>query len=147
MLFDRTLNTRVSVWWKRKRGRGREGGGVIAFSFCFDWGWGGGVKQNFENGSRISAATGHNLHTEIYKGYNYVKTIGIYFTCLCNLSSDALHLYQVSRKYLKEFQLLNLCFVHIVWLCFIFEPSFMKVPVTYSNSGVATRVVAIYKRT
>ena len=64
LLFDSTSNIRFYVWRKRKGGRERRGGGqvklsvvytgmgVIAFSFCFDVGGGGGVKNNFENGSR-----------------------------------------------------------------------------------------------
>ena len=38
------------------------------------------------------------------KGHNYKKTIESYVTFICPSSDDTLHLYQVSRKYLKGFQ-------------------------------------------
>ena len=43
--------------------------------------------------------------SQFTKGHNSVKTVdGLKVLNLCISSDDALYLYQVSRKYLKEFQ-------------------------------------------
>ena len=42
---------------------------------------------------------------EIYKGHNSIKNVGgVKVLVLCTLSDNALYLYQVLPKYLKEFQ-------------------------------------------
>ena len=42
---------------------------------------------------------------QLTKGHNYIKTVGgVMVLVLCTSSDDALYLYQVSKKYLKEFQ-------------------------------------------
>ena len=46
--------------------------------------------------------------SQFTKGNNFVKTIdGFRVLNRCTLSDDVLYLYQVSRKYLKRFQLLS----------------------------------------
>ena len=39
------------------------------------------------------------------KGYNSIKTVDFMVLNLCTLFGDALYLHQVSRKYLKGFQI------------------------------------------
>ena len=41
----------------------------------------------------------------IYKGHNSVKTVDAFMVLnLCTLPDDFIYFYQVSRKYLKDFQ-------------------------------------------
>ena len=51
--------------------------------------------------------------SQFTKGHNYVKTVHrVMVHNLYTSSDDTLYLYQVSRKYLKGFQLLSRCHLH-----------------------------------
>ena len=115
--------------------------------------------KSHENISNISKLwSGHDFWLKITKGYNSVNNVGrVTVLVLCTLSDDALHLYQVLWKYLYWFQSYRAdtisalkiskghnsvnkcrqsygsCSLHIVWWCFTFVPSLVKISLTGSE--------------